>query len=544
MSNGFFRTPPPENEPVLAYGPSAPERRSLKAVLDKMAAEPIEIPLIIGGKEVRTGKLAECTAPHDHERVLARWHQADASHVEQAIAASQTAWREWSNFSWESRAAVFLKAASLLAGPFRDTLNAATMLGQSKTAIQAEIDSACELIDFFRFNAHYMTKIFNEQPLFSPEPTWNRIEYRALEGFIFAITPFNFTSIAANLNGSPALMGNVTLWKPADTAVLSGYYIMKLFEAAGLPPGVINFIPGPPQEIGAAGLTDPRLAGVHFTGSTGTFQHIWRTIGENIQNYRCYPRIVGETGGKDFVVAHESADLQALAVALVRGSFEFQGQKCSAASRVYVPKTLWPELKDRMIADLKTVRMGDPTDFSNYMAAVIDRRAFDKIKGYIDRAHDSAEAHVVFGGECDDRKGYFIQPTVIETDNPQYESMREEIFGPVVTVHPYDPARFDETLELCNQTSPYALTGAIFAEDRGIADRAINALRHAAGNFYVNDKPTGAVVGQQPFGGGRASGTNDKAGSLWNLLRWINTRSIKENFLPDTDYRYPHMREP
>ncbi len=544
MSNGFFMTPPPENEPIQSYGPSTVERRTLKAKLDSMAENPIDIPLIIGGKEIKTDRHVEVVSPHEHRRVLARCSQADAGHVAQAIEAAETAWRDWSRYPWQERAAVFLKAADLLAGPYRDVINASTMLGQSKTAHQSEIDAACELIDFYRFNVHYMTRIYADQPMFSPAPTWNRGEYRPLEGFVFAITPFNFTSIAGNLCASPAVMGNTVLWKPSETASLSGYYIMKLMEDAGLPPGVVNYVPGPPQEIGAAGLTHAKLAGVHFTGSTPTFQHIWRTLGENVQNYRAYPRIVGETGGKDFIVAHESADLQALAIALIRGAFEFQGQKCSAASRAYIPKNIWPEVKERMIEEIKTIRMGDIRDFSNFMGAVIDQRAYDKIKGYIDHARDSADAKVLWGGECDDRRGYFIPPTVVETPNPRFTTMCEEIFGPVLTVHPYEPDQFEETLALCDATSPYALTGAIFAQDRGVIIKANEALMHAAGNFYINDKPTGAVVGQQPFGGGRASGTNDKAGSQWNLLRWANARSVKENFAPPLDYRYPHMREP
>ena len=544
MSHGFFKVPAPINEPILTYAPGAPERARIKAKLTAMAAEEIEIPLIIGGKEIKSGKLGDCVMPHDHGHVLARYHQADESHVKQAIEAAAAAWREWSEFPWEERAAVFLKASELLAGPFRDILNGATMLGQSKTVFQAEIDSACELIDFYRFNAHYLAQIMSEQPMFSPSPTWNRCEYRALEGFVFAITPFNFTSIAGNLPTAPALMGNTALWKPSHTSIYSGYYIMKLLEAAGLPGGVINFIPGPSSKIGPVALNHRQLAGIHFTGSTGVFQDIWRTVGENIAHYDGYPRIVGETGGKDFVMVHESADLAAVATALVRGSFEFQGQKCSAASRAYVPQNVWPEVKERMIAQLDTIKMGDVRDFSNFMGAVIDRRAFDKISGYIDRARSATDARIISGGEYDGSKGYFIQPTVIETGNPEYASMCEEIFGPVLSVHPYDPNHFEETLQLCDRTSPYALTGAIFAGDRSIVAQASRALRHSAGNFYINDKPTGAVVGQQPFGGGRASGTNDKAGSQLNLLRWTSVRSIKENFLPVYDYGYPHMLEP
>ena len=544
MSQGIFRVPEPHNEPVRNYAPGSPERESIKATLEQMASQTIEIPLIIGGKEIKTGRMASCIMPHDHGHVLGQYHEADASHVEMAIAASKKAWGEWSELDWQDRAAVFLKAGELLAGPFRDTLNAATMLGQSKTVFQAEIDSACELVDFYRFNTHFLTDILKDQPMYSPAPTWNRCEYRALEGFIFAITPFNFTSIAGNLPTAPALMGNTVLWKPSHTAVFSGYYIMKLLEAAGLPPGVINFIPGPSTEVGPAALENPNLAGVHFTGSTGVFQHIWQTIGGQIQRYKGYPRIVGETGGKDFIFAHESAHLDSVKTAIVRGAFEFQGQKCSAASRAYIPRHLWPQLKDGVIADLATVKVGDVRDFSQFMGAVIDDRSFNKIRDYIEHARNSPDAKILFGGECDDRNGYFIQPTLIETENPQFKTMCEEIFGPVMTVLPYDAERFEETMAVCDSSSPYALTGAIFAQDRRIIAQASKALRHAAGNFYINDKPTGAVVGQQPFGGGRASGTNDKAGSALNLLKWTSVRSIKETFVPSTQYAYPHMLKP
>lgn len=542
MSNGFFTVPTPVNEPVKSYAPGSPERASLQAQVEKMASEQIDIPIIIGGKEIRTGNLENCVMPHDHQHVLGQFHQADASHVAQAAQAAEEAWKTWSTMPWEHRASVFLKAGELLAGPYRDILNAATMLGQSKTCFQAEIDAACELIDFFRFNASYLTDIYKQQPLYSPAPTWNRSSYRALEGFIFAITPFNFTSIAANLAASPAFVGNTVIWKPAATAVYSGYYIMKLFEEAGLPPGVVNFIPGPPQEIGNATLTRSDLAGVHFTGSTGVFNHIWKTVGNNIDNYRSYPRIVGETGGKDFIFAHQSADVEALAVAIVRGAFEFQGQKCSAASRAYIPKNIWPEVRERVLAHMDAITMGDPRDFSNFMSAVIDARAFDKISSYQKAAKDSTDATILHGGNADNSKGYFIEPTLIETSNPKFKSMCEEIFGPVMTVHPYDENAFEENLELCNETSPYALTGAIFAQDRHAILKADQVLAHAAGNYYINDKPTGAVVGQQPFGGSRASGTNDKAGSMLNLLRWTNARSIKENFVPPKTVGYPHMR--
>ena len=541
MSDAIFKVPAPVNEPIKSYAPGAAETESLKACYDRMASEQVDIPIIIGGKEIRTGKLGKCIMPHDHGHVLGQYHIAGAEHVAQAAEASKKAWAEWSEMPWEHRASVFLKASELLAGPFRDTLNAATMLGQSKTCFQAEIDAACELIDFFRFNVQYYTDIIREQPLVSPFPTWNRTEYRALEGFVFAITPFNFTSIAANLCFAPALMGNTVIWKPSDTAVYSGYYIMKLFEAAGLPPGVVNFVPGPPEEIAGAALAHPELAGVHFTGSTHVFRDIWKTIGNNIHNYHGYPRIVGETGGKDFIFAHESADIEAVRCAIIRGSFEFQGQKCSAASRAYIPNTMWPELSEMLKADVASIKMGDPRDFTNFMSAVIHDRSFAKISSYLEHANAASDANVITGGKGDDSKGYFIEPTIIETSNPNFKTMCEEIFGPVMTIHPYDPARFEETLAQCDSGSPYALTGAIFAQDRRVLVSMTDALKHSAGNFYINDKPTGAVVGQQPFGGGRASGTNDKAGSAQNLLRWTSVRSIKENFVPPTTYGYPHM---
>ena len=543
MADGFFKVPQPVNEPILQYAPGSPERARIKTELETMASQTLDIPLIIGGEEIRTGNMGQCVMPHDHGHVLANFHQASTEHVEMAVQASQKAWKEWSELPWEDRAAVFLKAGELLAGPHREKLNASTMLGQSKTVFQAEIDAACELIDFFRFNVQYFTDLMRDQPMVSPAPTWNRTEHRALEGFIFAITPFNFTSIAANLCASPALMGNTVLWKPSHAAVYSGYYIMKLFEEAGLPPGVVNFIPGEPSQIGDQTLARPELAGIHFTGSTRVFQHLWRTVGQNIESYHGYPRIVGETGGKDFIFAHESSDLEALKNALLRGSFEFQGQKCSAASRAYIPTTIWPKVKEMLLADLATVKMGDVRDFTNFMSAVIDDRAYNKIKGYIDFARNASDAEIISGGDCDDSKGYFISPTVIETSNPGFKTMCEEIFGPVLTIQPYDPANEAEALEQCDKASPYGLTGAIFAQDRRVINRYSKALRHAAGNFYINDKPTGAVVGQQPFGGSRASGTNDKAGSAMNLLRWTSVRSIKENFVPPKDYGYPHMSE-
>lgn len=542
MSNGFFKVPTPINEPIRDYAPGSQETISLKAQLEKMASEKIEIPIIIGGKEIRTGNLGTCSMPHDHGHVLGTYHQATAAHVTQAADAAHEAWQSWSRMPWEHRAAIFLKAGELLAGPFRDILNGATMLGQSKTCFQAEIDSACELIDFFRFNAAFMTDIYTQQPMYSPAPTWNRSTYRALEGFIFAVTPFNFTSIAGNLPSAPAIMGNTVLWKPAASAVYSGYYIMKLFEAAGMPPGVINFIPGPPKEIGDAALARPDFAGIHFTGSTQVFNSIWQSVGNAIASYKSYPRLVGETGGKDFIFAHESADIDALAAAIVRGSFEFQGQKCSAASRAYIPQSLWPKVKERVLAHMDQIRMGDIRDFSNFMGAVIDARAFEKISSYQSAAKNAGDATILHGGGSDKTRGYFIEPTLIETQNPAFTTMCEEIFGPIMTVHPYADKAFESTLTLCNTTSPYALTGAIFAQDRYAILRADEVLTHAAGNYYINDKPTGAVVGQQPFGGARASGTNDKAGSMLNLLRWTNARSIKENFVPPKTVGYPHMQ--
>jgi len=542
MPNGIVPVPPPINEPIHPYAAGSAEKASLKAKMREMLAGEIEIPLIIGGQEIRTGRTAKAVCPHDHGHVLATWHQAGPEEVARAAEAGREAWKTWSEMDWEARAAVFLKAADLLAGPWRDTLNAACMLNQSKTVFQAEIDSACELIDFWRFNPHYMRFLFEQQPG-SARGIWDYVEYRALEGFIFAVTPFNFASIAGNLPTSPALMGNVVLWKPASSAVFTAYWIMKLLEEAGLPPGVINFIPGPGRKVGDPVLAHPDFAGVHFTGSTEVFQGMWRTIGANIASYTTYPRIVGETGGKDFVFAHASADVQALVTALVRGAFEYQGQKCSAASRAYIPASIWPEVKDRLLAEVASIKMGDPMDFTNFMTAVIDRGAFDTIMGYIEHAKGADDAEILTGGEGDASKGFFIQPTVIRTTDPHFKLMEEEIFGPVLTLFVYDDAALDETLESCDATSPYALTGAIFAQDRQAIVEMSARLRHAAGNFYVNDKPTGAVVGQQPFGGARASGTNDKAGSFMNLLRWTSQRAIKETFVPPTDYRYPFMGE-
>ncbi|HVS03980.1 MAG TPA: L-glutamate gamma-semialdehyde dehydrogenase [Thermoanaerobaculia bacterium] len=540
MTHGIVAPPQPVNETVLSYAPGSRERQSLEARLRQMLGERVEVPLLIGGREVRTGNTLEVVCPHDHGHVLATCHQAGAAEVAQAVAAAGEAWREWSETAWESRAAVLLKAADLLAGPWRDTVNAATMLGQSKTVYQAEIDAACELIDFWRFNPHYMRQLYAEQPA-SVRGQWNYVEYRSLEGFVFAVTPFNFTSIGGNLPTAPALLGNVVLWKPASTAILSNYYLMRVLEEAGLPPGVINFVPGRGAQVGDPVFAHPELAGLHFTGSTATFQHMWRVIAEGLPSYRSYPRIVGETGGKNFVFAHASADVAALATALVRGAFEYQGQKCSAASRAYLPRSLWPQLQERLEADLAAIRMGDPTDFRNFMAAVIDRAAYRSILEYVEHARHASEAEILFGGGDDDSTGYFIEPTVVLTSDPRFRLMREEIFGPVLTVYVYEDERFEETLELCDTATPYALTGAVFARDREVLVRMTRALRHAAGNFYINDKPTGAVVGQQPFGGSRASGTNDKAGSAMNLLRWVSQRVIKETFVPPVDFRYEHM---
>jgi 1-pyrroline-5-carboxylate dehydrogenase len=538
--SGTRRVPPPVNEPVRSYAPGSPEKAAIKARLASMAKERIEMPLIIGGEEIRTGDIAESVMPHDHAHVLGTYHRASTKHVEQAIAAAKRASADWSNWAWEDRAAVFLRAAELLATTWRSTINAATMLGQSKTVYQAEIDSACELIDFWRFNPHYAQELYDEQPL-SNHTMWNQLDYRGLEGFVYAVTPFNFTSIAGNLPTAPALMGNTVLWKPAASAMLSAYYLVKLLEEAGLPPGVINFVPGDAAQISDVALGHRELAGVHFTGSTAVFNKMWQTIGANMSRYASYPRIVGETGGKDFIVAHASADPQALAVAIARGGYEYQGQKCSAASRVYVPRSLWPTVKERVVAIIDEIKIGDPTDFRNFMGAVIDKRAFTKISEYIDDAKQNAT--IVAGGKVDGKSGYFVHPTLVETDDPGYRLLCEEIFGPVVTVHVYDDAKWAETLRIVDTTSVYALTGAVFANDRRAVREAAMALRNAAGNFYVNDKPTGAVVGQQPFGGARGSGTNDKAGSKLNLVRWVSARSVKETFSPPTDYRYPFMDE-
>jgi len=540
MANALFRIERPSNEPVLGYAPGSPERQQLKARLAELARQQIEIPLIIAGEEVRTGDLGECRMPHDHQHVLATYHQAGPAEVRRAIDAALAARRAWAALEWHDRVAVFLKAADLLAGPHRATLNAATMLGQSKNAFQAEIDSACELIDFLRFNAHYAAEIYSDQPA-SGRGMWNRLEYRPLEGFVFAVTPFNFTSIAGNLPSAPAIMGNAVVWKPASSAVYPAWHLMKLFEEAGVPAGVINFLPGAGSQVGPAVLASEHLAGVHFTGSTAVFQGMWKTIGQNIARYRSYPRIVGETGGKDFIFVHESASVAETVTAMVRGAFEYQGQKCSAASRAYVPGSLWEQIRRELLRQIGELKMGDPRDFRNLLNAVIDRGAFERIREYIEHARASGDAEVLVGGGCDGSAGYFIEPTVILARKADFRTMTEEVFGPVLTVYVYEAARYEEALELCDRTSPYALTGAIFARDREAIALAARLLADAAGNFYINDKPTGAVVGQQPFGGSRASGTNDKAGSMLNLLRWVSPRTIKENFVPPAAYGYPFM---
>ena len=532
--------PTPYNEPILSYALDSSERADLQAKLTELKATPLDIPLIIGGKEIRTGNTREIRSPHKHDQLLGTYHQAGEAEVAQAIAAAMEAKAAWAALPWDQRAAVFLKAADLLSGPWRSTLNAATMLGQSKTVLQAEIDSACELIDFWRFNAHYYSEILAQQPENSAE-IWNRMEYRPLEGFVFAITPFNFTAIAGNLNSAPALCGNVTLWKPSDSAVYSGYYVYKLLEEAGLPPGVINFIPGPAPAIADQLLTHPDLGGVHFTGSTKVFRGIWAKIGANLDKMKSYPRIVGETGGKDFIIAHQSAAIDPLVVAALRGSFEYQGQKCSAASRMYVPRSIWPEFKEKFVAEVAEIPMGDVEEFGNLIAAVIHRQSFDKAVRYIENAKASDSAEIITGGGYDDSVGFFVEPTTIVTTDPHYASMEEEIFAPILTIFVYEDDALAETLTLCDETSPYALTGAIFAQDRLAIDKMSQRLRDSAGNFYINDKPTGAVVGQQAFGGARASGTNDKAGSAMNLMRWISARSIKENMNPPTGWRYPSM---
>jgi 1-pyrroline-5-carboxylate dehydrogenase len=541
--SGIPNIPPPKNEPVLGYLPGSPERTSLKSMLGRVGAETVEIPVVIGGRELRTGRTETVTSPHCHQRVLARVHQADRAQIGQAVDAALEAQREWAHWRFEDRAAVFLKAAELLASSRRQLINAATMHGQSKTAFQAEIDAACELIDFLRFNVHYAERIYREQPESSPG-IWNRLDHRPLEGFVYAVTPFNFTAIGGNIAAAPALMGNVVVWKPAPTAALSNWYVFKLLEEAGLPPGVINFVSGDPIEVSDVLLSHRMLAGIHFTGSTAVFQKLWQQAAGNLSRYAGYPRIVGETGGKDFVVAHESADVDGVVTALVRGAFEYQGQKCSAASRGYIPDTIWPAVRDRLVAAIGEIRVGDVADFRNFMGAVIDRKSFEKIRGYVDHAKQAPGVKLLAGGGADDSVGWFVQPTVFEVEDPAYRLLCEEIFGPVLGIHVYPAARWRETLDLVNRTGPYALTGAVWARDRAALVDADRALRNAAGNYYVNDKPTGAVVGQQPFGGARASGTNDKAGSILNLLRWVSPRTIKETLAPPSDWRYPYMTEP
>ncbi len=542
VMSGTWNIPKPQNEPVLSYAPGAPERASLKSALGAVGAHQADIPAVVGGRDVRTGVTHDVVSPHCHQRVLAKVHQADGKTIDAAVKAAVEAQRDWGNWRFEDRAAVFLKAAELLATRHRQLLNAATMLGQSKTAYQAEIDSACELIDFLRFNVHYAERIYQEQPDSSPG-VWNRMDHRPLEGFVYAITPFNFTAIGGNLPTAPALMGNAVVWKPAGSASLSNWHFFKLLEEAGLPPGVINFLPGNPIEISESLLAHRQLAGIHFTGSTAVFQSLWKSVSSNLDRYAGYPRIVGETGGKDFILAHPSAEVDALAVGMVRGAYEYQGQKCSAASRAYIPDTLWPAVRDRVVGMIEDIRMGDVADFRNFMGAVIDRPAFTRLRDHLEAAKRDPGVTVVAGGGTDDSVGFFVQPTLLQVEDPAYRLMCEEIFGPVLAVHVYPAGRWRETLTLVDQTSPYALTGAVFARDRQALAEADRTLRHAAGNYYINDKPTGAVVGQQPFGGARASGTNDKAGSILNLLRWVSPRSIKETLSPPRDYRYPFMLE-
>lgn len=544
MATGFYKVPKAINEPVISYAKNSKERASLIAMYKKMYKEQVDVPLYIGNEEIRTGKTVSMHPPHDHKHVVGVYHTADKNHIEQAVDSALKAREKWSKTPWESRAAIFLKAADLLAGPYRDKMNAATMIAQSKNVMQSEIDAVAELCDFFRFNVEFMTQIYQDQPI-SSDGIWNRMEYRALEGFVYAITPFNFTSIAGNLSAAPALMGNVVIWKPARTQVYSAQVIMEIFKEAGLPDGVVNMVTGNSAMITEVILDNPHFAGVHFTGSTGVFNSFWEQIGRNVNQgkYRSYPRIVGETGGKDFVWMHHTANAKQVATALSRGAFEYQGQKCSAASRAYIPKSKWNDVRKFLEADLKSMKMGSPEDTSNFINAVIDNRAFNKLSKYIENAKKDKDAEVIMGGNYDDSKGYFIEPTVILTSNPKYETMCTELFGPVLTIYVYEDNDWKEVLELLDNTSPYALTGAIYSEDRYVIDFATDALENSAGNFYINDKPTGAVVGQQPFGGARGSGTNDKAGSVWNLLRWVSNRTIKETFVPPTDYRYPFLEK-
>ena len=544
MATGFYNVPKAVNEPVKSYAPNSPERKELLTTYKKMYNEKVDIPFYIGAKEIRTGKTVSIHPPHDHKHTVGHFHTAEKSHIEEAVNVALNARKKWAATPWQDRAAIFLKAAELLAGPYRARMNAATMIGQSKNVFQAEIDAACEMIDFFRFNVEFMTEIYANQPISAPG-IWNRMEYRALEGFVYAITPFNFTSIAGNLPASPAMMGNVVIWKPARTQIYSAQIIMELFKEAGLPDGVINMVTGNSAMITEVVLNSKHFSGIHFTGSTGVFNSFWEQIGKNVNDgkYISYPRIVGETGGKDFVWMHASADAKQVATALSRGAFEYQGQKCSAASRAYIPKSKWNDVKTYLQDDLKSMKMGSPEDTSNFINAVIDDRAFDKLSKYIDNAKKDKNAEIIAGGNYDNSVGYFIEPTVIVTTDPNYATMCTELFGPVLTIYVYEDSKWEETLALVDSTSPYALTGAIFSADRYVIDTATNALEDAAGNFYINDKPTGAVVGQQPFGGARASGTNDKAGSAQNLLRWVSPRLIKETFVTPTDYRYPFLGE-
>jgi 1-pyrroline-5-carboxylate dehydrogenase len=541
MLKGFFNVPVPVNEPILGYAPGSKERELLEAAIVDARSKQIDIPMYIGGKLIHTDKKGKVSPPHDHQHILATYSQGDKGHVQQAIDAALAAKSKWEDLAWEQRAAVFLKAADLIAGPYRYKINAATMLGQSKNAYQAEIDSACELTDFLRFNVGYMAEIYKQQPPVSPRGFWNRVEQRPLEGFVFALTPFNFTAIAGNLPSSVAMMGNVVVWKPAETQIYAAHVIMEIFREAGLPDGVINLVYVNGPDAGEVIFNSPDFAGIHFTGSTGVFQNIWNTIGTNIHKYKTYPRIVGETGGKDFILVHGSADAEVSSTAIIRGAFEYQGQKCSAASRVYIAKSLWPAIKELMLRDLAAFKMGGIEDFTNFINAVIDERSFNKLAKYIDAAKADSTVEVIAGGNYDKSKGYFIEPTVIVVDDPKYTTMCEELFGPVLTVYVYDDADFDQILTIIDTTSIYALTGAIIAQDRYVIEKATHALRNAAGNFYINDKCTGAVVGQQPFGGARGSGTNDKAGSMINLLRWVSPRTIKETFDPPKDFRYPFM---
>ena len=540
MSKGFFNVPKAVNEPVKSFAKGTPEREAVLKAYKEMWNTQVDVPLYIGGKEIRTGNTKNLSAPHDHKHVVGKYHLAEKNHIEEAISNALEARKKWAEMSWEHRASIFLKAAELIAGPYRAKINAATMIAQSKTVHQAEIDAACELIDFLRFNVEYMTQIYKDQPL-SDSSTWNRVEYRPLEGFVYAITPFNFTAISGNLPSSAALMGNVVVWKPAATQIFSANMIVEIFKKAGVPDGVINVVYGNSSMISDVILNHRELAGVHFTGSTGVFNDIWKTIGNNISNYKSYPRIVGETGGKDFVIAHPSADVNQVVTGLVRGAFEFQGQKCSAASRAYIPQSMWKEAKELMLADLATIKMGSPEDLENFVTAVISEDSFNKLAGYIDRAKQDADAEIIAGGNYDKSVGYFIEPTVILTTNPKYVTMETELFGPVLTIYVYEDAKWEETLELVDATSEYALTGAVFSQDRYAIEVASQKLQNSAGNFYINDKPTGAVVGNQPFGGARGSGTNDKAGSALNLMRWVSVRTIKETLVPPTDYRYPFL---